>query len=92
MNLLEPPKTRWEIFLKIAENNKAKVFLAFTILHHIDKQMLANQPDIAVDKNQKSTLVIDTTIPSDRKERWEEGIWKVEKYQGLKKSYIKCGK
>ncbi|XP_026569414.1 C2 domain-containing protein 2 [Pseudonaja textilis] len=78
---LAPPKSRWEIPQKIMETKKAKILWDFQT--HTEKQVLVNQPDMIVDKDQKSAVVIDTAVPSDsniRKKQCE----KLEKYQGLK--------
>lgn len=64
---LDPPKTKWEILQKILWDSSIQI---------------DNQLDIdAVDKNQKSALVVD--IPRDRNVRRRE-FDKLKKYQGLK--------
>uniref|UniRef100_A0A672HX89 C-type lectin domain-containing protein n=1 Tax=Salarias fasciatus TaxID=181472 RepID=A0A672HX89_SALFA len=49
---------------------------------------MPNQPDIVVDKQQKTAVVIDVAIPSDGNIRKKEHE-KVEKYQGLREE-CKC--
>ncbi|KAI3377775.1 hypothetical protein L3Q82_008918 [Scortum barcoo] len=60
----------------------AKILWDFQI--QMDKQVMANQPDIVVvDKEQKRAVVIDVAIPSDNRIRKKEHE-KLEKYQGLR--------
>ena len=61
---MEVPQSKWEIPLKVRENNRAEVLWDFQI--QTDKQVMANHTDIVViDKLQKKVVVIDVAIPSD---------------------------
>lgn len=53
---------------------------------HMDKVVMANQPDILVlDKQKKIAIVIDVAIPSDGNIRKKES----KKYQGLREEFNK---
>ncbi|XP_077138906.1 uncharacterized protein LOC143804564 [Ranitomeya variabilis] len=75
-------KSRWETPEKVVENERDKILWDFKI--QMDKQVFGYQPDIMiVDKDQKTAMIIDVSVPSDsniRKKEYE----KQEKYQGLK--------
>lgn len=71
---------------KVIENDQATILWDFQI--HADKMVMANQPDVVVaDKQQKRTIVIDVTVPSDTTTKQKEHK-KLEKYQGLKEEKI----
>ncbi|KAF7652030.1 hypothetical protein LDENG_00102420 [Lucifuga dentata] len=65
----------------MVEDSRAKVLWDFKF--QTDKQLLANQPDVVVDKEQKKAVVIDVAVPADSNIRKKEHQ-KIHKYQGLK--------
>ncbi|KAK1798039.1 hypothetical protein P4O66_000539 [Electrophorus voltai] len=79
---LEVPRSNCDIPPKVVENYCVKILWDFQI--QADKMVMANQLDIVfVDKQQKSAVVIDVSIPSDCNIRKKEHK-KLEEYQGLK--------
>ena len=70
---------------KVIENEQVKILSNFQI-----QLVMVNQPDIvAVDKHQKTTVVVDVASPSDGYIGKKEHE-KLEKYQQLKKSWKTC--
>lgn len=56
---------------RVVEIDQPKILWDFQI--QIDKQLMANQPDIVeVDKQRRMTPVIDVAIPNDRNTRKKE--------------------
>ena len=65
----------------VTEANDATILWDFTI--HTDRSVKANRPDITVkDHKEKTCLLIDMTVPSDRNVSLEE-YEKVSKYKDL---------
>lgn len=84
---LDPSKTKWKILQKIVESNKEKILWDFSKQTQEDKQVVINQPDIVVDKSQKSVL-IDRANRNDRKKEYEK-LEKLEEHRELKEELEK---
>lgn len=84
---LDPSKTKWKILQKIVESNKEKILWDFSKQTQEDKQVVINQPDIVVDKSQKSVL-IDRANRNDRKKEYEK-LEKLEEHRELKEELDK---
>ncbi len=71
----------------VTENGKAKILWDFDI--HTDRRMSARRPDIvAIDKEKRTTLIIDIAVPEDRNINTKERE-KIDKYQDLRLEIMK---
>lgn len=68
---LEVPRSKWNMPLRVVENDQAKILWDFKI--HTDKLAMANQPDILlVDKQSNKAIVVHVAIPNESKNQEKE--------------------